>query len=233
MSHSGLRGRIREIAATSIFSRMLPTDFSIGTGKICDRTGAQSTETDLVIHSRTILPPVMYSERDGLFPIESCFYAIEVKSRLTAHELKDALGKGRTILELDGDVSQGMTADGRAYVRKPVLLALFAFGSDLTEGGKSELKRYAEHDPEWLSNPVLRVICVVGRGYWYFDGGRRAWIQHDASTQRDEVIDFVAGIGNSLVGKLAQRTAARLGPYLVRSRSAKVWSQATTPPTDP
>ena len=83
IGHPGLVGRIRELAAAHVFAPSLPSGFEIGTGKICDRKGEQSNETDLIIYDKGILPPVMYSERDGVFPIEACFYSIEVKSKST------------------------------------------------------------------------------------------------------------------------------------------------------
>ena len=221
VEHSGVRGRIREIAASSIFLPMLPGGFDIGTGKICDRYGKQSPETDLIIYNRTILPPILYSERDGLFPIEASFYSIEVKSMVTATEVRDAIRKGRSTLDLHYDVSEGTDpVTGQPFVNKPVLLSLFGFDSDLAKSGTTEIERYAKYDPEWNRNPVLRVICVVGRGYWYFHGARGGWVFHPPTEVHDEVIDFVGGIGNSLSKKVSarEREGQQLGQYLIRAR---------------
>lgn len=216
VEHSGMRGRIREIAASDIFSPMLPGGFEIGTGKICDRDGRQSLETDLVIYNRSILPPILYSERDGLFPIEACFYSIEVKSSITAKEVKDAVQKGQRILELRSATEVADYDPGTLVVHKSVLLALCGFGSDLKESGMTEIERYAKYDPNWNTNPILRVICVAGRGYWYFRFDDSRWMFHPATESYDEVIDFVGGICNSLSTNLDTRKGQRLGYYLIR-----------------
>jgi hypothetical protein len=222
VAHAGLQGRIREAAAQEIFRPMLPFGFEIGTGKICDSAGGQSPETDLIIHNRTILPPVMYGDRDGIFPVESCFYAIEVKTKLTAETLKDALDKGRRILELAYEIQVPSDRAGQRAVIKPVLLALFAFGSDLSSDGLNEIERYSKFDPQWKSSPILRVICVIGRGYWHYQSHLNGWVFHGPTDERDEVIDFVSGTMNSLVKKLAQRSGQQLGRYLMIPRSAKL-----------
>ncbi len=76
LDHSGLVGRVREIVVNNLVKPFLPSAFDVGTGKIADSKGFQSRETDLVIYSKAVLPPVLYSERDGVFPAEASFYAI-------------------------------------------------------------------------------------------------------------------------------------------------------------
>lgn len=95
VDHAGLRGRFRELVSSELLLPMLPQGYSIGGGKICDHLGGLSSEADLVIYNASVLPPIMYSAHDGVFPLEACFYSIEVKSRLTAEEVKDAYAKGK------------------------------------------------------------------------------------------------------------------------------------------
>src|SRR5882724_8559046 len=84
VEHPGLVGRIREVTIERLLAPMLPAGFQAGTGKVVNNRGDQSNEVDIVIYNGSVLPPVLYSQRDGVFPIESSYYAIEVKSRLTA-----------------------------------------------------------------------------------------------------------------------------------------------------
>jgi hypothetical protein len=219
VKHPGTRGRIREIAASEIFSPMLPGGFEIGTGKICDREGHQSPETDPIIYNRTILPPILYSERDGIFPVEACFYSIEIK---------DAIRKGQEILGLNYEIPEPDLAPGIEVVSKPVLLSLFGFNSDLTNSGITEIERYAKYDPNWNINPVLRVICVVGKGYWYFRFAVSCWVIHPTTEAHDEVVDFVGGISNSLATKLDVRKGQQLGGYLIKQRPTQVVRQTMT-----
>lgn len=212
--HPGLTGRIRELVATNLLAPLLPAGFSIGSGKIVDTHGSQSGETDLIIYNKAILPPVLYSDRDGIFPVEACYYAIEVKSRLTASAIRDSIEKGRAILnlrwtgKLEGDSNRG-----------PVVLVLLAFDSDLVEGG-SEIDRYIQYDPTWATDPVLKAICVAGRGYWYHKTADNSWTGVAASADHDEVIDLISGVVNTLLLHPPSQRSALLGHYLSVERPA-------------
>src|SRR5688572_20646160 len=206
-------GKIRELVAGKLLTPILPLGFDIGTGKIVDTLGNQSSETDLIIYSRSILPPVLFSERDGVFPCEACYYAIEVKSRLTAANLKDALEKGRSIINL------GWAA--RSSNRIPVVLVLFAFDSDLSLGS-SEIERYCEHDSEWDTAPILKAICVAGRGYWYHHAVDNCWVGNPATAEHDEVIDLLSGIVNTMLKNPPYTRSALLGHYLCANRPVQL-----------
>lgn len=213
MNHPGLTGRIRELVASKILAPVLPAGFTFGTGKIVDSQNFQSDETDLVIYNRAVLPPVLYSERDGVFPVEACYYAIEVKSKVTAEAVRDAIRKGKSILELN---AARKLANNRSN-QGPVVLVLFAFDSDLSEQS-SELERYIQHDPTWDTDPVLKAICVVGRGYWYHKQEENCWVASQGDSEHDEVIELVSGIVNTLLKHPASQRAALLGQYLVTPR---------------
>ena len=135
---------------------------------------------------------------------------MEVKSRLTATELKETLEKAkrlRSLSYLPGIHSAGHQAI--PHTLTPVISALFAFESDIKD--KSELERYAEHDPEWLQNPLLRAICVVGRGYFWFSLERKGWFVHPATDNAEEVVEFLALASNTSVYSLKRRGQPRLG----------------------
>lgn len=216
VAHHGLVGRIRELISSKLLMPMLPRGFEIGTGKIVDHQGNQSAETDLVIYNRAVLPPILYSDRDGIFPVESSYYALEVKSRLTATEVQDAIKKGRAITALKRQSQQPSDFPNRI----DTVLVLFAFSSDLAEGS-SELHRYAQYDEGWLRDPVIKAICVVGRGYWYHKAEANCWVATATSPEHDEVIELISGIGNTLLRNPADRRLAMLGNYLMRERPAE------------
>lgn len=217
LDHMGLRGRVREIVAGGLLNLVLPAPFEIGTGKIVDANGVQSSETDIVVYSKSVLPPILYSSRDGIFPVEACFLALEVKSCLSATELDDTIGKAKRLRELSY-IPGVHSPDHQPIAHKltPVISALFAFESDLT--GKSELERYAERDPDWMQNPLIRAICVAGRGYFWFSLEREAWIVHPATDDAEEVVEFLALASNTCVHSLQGRGRPRLGKYLMTDR---------------
>lgn len=172
----------------------------------------------------------MYSDRDGVFPVEACFYAIEVKSVLTAQEIDDTIRKMRTLQALryqSGEYDDKGVAINHQL--RSVVPTLFAFESDLSPNA-SDGARYLQRDAESHSNPALRVVCVVGRGYWRFDAANGKWLFHEPSSDSDEVIDFLSGIANTLPDALVSRRRPRLGNYLMlpSARSGEL-----TPPNQP
>lgn len=217
VDHAGLKGRIRELALSQIFAPMLPAGFDIGTGKICDRLGEQSSETDLIIFNRAVLPPVMYSDREGMFPFEASYYSIEVKSKATASQIEDAVEKGRRLTELDYS-----TKDQEPRNFTPAVLTFFSFASDLSGAGVSELERYSRYDPTWEYDPVLKAICIVGKGYWYHDWENSEWIFHPPTAEYDEVIDLVSGVVNTLIQNPYFNRPAQLGQYLMEVKDRRV-----------
>ena len=209
--HPGLIGRIRELAAGQILRPVLPAAFDIGTGKITDRNATLSAEVDLVIYNRALLPALMYSDRDGIYPIESTYYAFEIKSEASAATLSDAIEKTRQIIALDyshKERHQGNTS--------PVVSVFFAFSSDLSLQGKSELDRYKEFDVAWKDDPVIKVMCVVGRGYWYFSEEEHHWFYQPATSTFDEVLILVSQIVITLVRRplVSDRPEPLFGDYL-------------------
>lgn len=217
VEHPGLKGRIREIAAKRIFEPILPEDFKIKvSGKIIDHTGFQSSEVDLVIYSKKKLPSIMYGEEDILFPAESVFYAIEVKSRLTAGEIRDAHSKAKNILNNIQYMHGFYDEDNRPIQHQitKIIPALFAFSSDLAPTGKTEIDRYKENLEE-NEKPTIFAICVIGRGYWDYVEKFNKWLARLPSPNFDEAIEFAAHIANSLHKADLKRGYPRIGNYLV------------------
>lgn len=209
INHPALKGRIREIVLTNLLNPILPLGVEIGYGKIVDYLDNQSRETDVIIYTKKILAPILFDERTGIFPIESCLYAIEIKSKITASEVKDSIAKGEQLRSL----KYIHEIYGQSII--PVILAIYAFDTDLVGDGKSEIERYREYDALFLKDPVIPVICVAGRGYWYFKHKEKKWVFHPPSPGFDEVVDFLAGVVNTVPDIINIRGNPGLGWYLI------------------
>lgn len=211
VNHPGLIGRTRELAAEHILRPVLPAAFEMGTGKIVDRNTTLSAEVDLVVYNRALLPVLMYSDRDGIYPIESTYYAFEVKSESNAGTLRDAIEKVRQINALDHSQKEHYPGN-----KSPAVSVFFAFGSDLSLAGKSEFERYKELDSAWKDDPIIRVMCVVGRGYWYFSEKEKHWFYQPATNNFDEVLILVSHLVNTLMPRPSGsiRPAPLFGDYL-------------------
>lgn len=226
IGHAGMVGRVREIAVERLLTPFLSRPFEIGTGKIVDHEDQQSAETDVIVYSRTVLPPIMYSERDGIFPSEACFYALEVKSTLSATELDNSIAKARRLTELRYASGQ-RDSEGNTvhHMVTRIVPAVFAFDSDLASDGKSEFARYRERDANWRTDPAVRGICIPRRGYWWFEMPTRRWLWLEPTPVYDEVIEFLAQTVNQLHAKLAERGQPALGHYItLTGRRARLMS---------
>ena len=221
LDHPGLTGRAREVFVKDLLKPILPPYVELGSGKISDSEGRLSPEIDVVVYSAATLPPLLFDVGFGVYPAEACIYAIEVKSILTAGQLRDSLEKHRQLRQL----TYLPSALNKVYqpIGPPspaVIPALFAFGSDLGPDGKSELERYRELDPEADISPVTPILCVAGRGYWWYKPNEPAekWINHSPTQDHEEIIDFLGGVANTIPDQVAFKGRPRFGHYLLRPR---------------
>jgi len=226
LGHNGLKGRMREIAVSAIVEPFLLTGFGCGTGKITDATGRTSAETDIIVFNRRAVPSFLFDERTGMFPAESVLYAIEVKSRLTAAEVRDAVAKAETIRNLRSFPRKDATGS-TVYDSSGPPTVLLAFDSDMS--AKSEMMRYVEADPGAKDNPAHVAIVVVGRGYWWFHK-KHGWIETLANSDipYQEVLGFCTGLSNTLGEKANSMRGFNFGEYLDPPGNPKiVWPPET------
>jgi hypothetical protein len=208
-----VKGQIREILTRELFRPLLPADLGVGHGHIVSSVeGRVSRERDVVIYDRRLVPPVLYERSLGLFPLECTLATIEVKSRLTREELRDADGKAGELFEFryqSGAAADALPPGGTSVER--LIDAVFALDTDLAAGGMTELERYQsmpERHPE-----ALRKLCVVGRGYWYRWGG--GWRSTAQTFEFAEVAAFIAGLLGVLGRVAASRRVPSLANYLL------------------
>jgi hypothetical protein len=179
LEHSGVKGALRETLIADLLRPLLPVDVAIATGIVISADDQQSAQQDILVFDRHLLPALSFEGGLILIPVESVLATIEVKSCLTAGELRKAHTNATSVRRLD---IQSGTRDERGNYIDPRILAesgetiradplrqcsapvalLFALRSDLCQTGKSEIDRYAEicsEDPH-----VFSALCVVGRG---------------------------------------------------------------------
>ena len=210
--HSGVKGNVREILIRELFRPLLPANLGVGHGHIVSSVeGKVSTEQDIVIYERRLVPPVLYEGSLGMFPLECTLATIEVKSKLTRKGLRDADAKAAYIY--DFKYQSGLpTADlpaGGVLVER-VACSVFALSTDILPGGMTEMERYQsvpERHPE-----ALRALCVVDRGYWFRDGS--SWRTTSQCFPFAEVAAFIAGILGLLARVVASRREPSLANYL-------------------
>lgn len=211
LTHLGMRGGIRESALGKLIADLLPVDWGIGSGKVIDSSDSQSAESDLIIFYKRVLPPIFFSasENTGVFPLESCGFVFEVKTKSTATEIRTTIKKFNTLKNMQA--IRPKTDGVQEYVIRPIRV-YFALDSDLKED-TSELERYIQYDDEHKSNPAIEIICVVGKGVWFYHQNETHhgepndyWVFLRNEGNHEELIFFFAQIINQIISLVTDRS---------------------------
>jgi hypothetical protein len=218
VKHRGLKGAAREIFVEKLFRSLLSDDFRLGHGVITDIAGKQARETDVILYCPEVMPAHSADEAVGYFPIEACIYTIEVKSKITAAEIKDAIKKGMALAVLDS-----MHHSHLPSISTRPITALFAFSSDLKSDGDAEFERFRNlierAGPDRFGVPPIRVLCVVGKGYWFSHNqtsNEWHWYKLGADQgKHGEVLGLISGIINSVRTEKFRRYNLLFGHYLL------------------
>lgn len=224
-SHPGLAGLSREIAVEMLLRPLLPPDIAIGTGKIVDSYGGESTQLDVILHHAGILPAAMYGDRFGLFPIEACLYVIEVKSTATARGAAEVRHAAQALAALrpePGVVGIPAASDAGIMIHPRETSAAFfpnfsyfAFSTDLaTEATPScELDRVL---PAGASHHDLHLVslCVAGSVTSSWSREKGEWVHLRASPNHDEVVYFISTMLNTISKMRVCRPFPNIGRYL-------------------
>ena len=179
LEHHGMAGHVRQILVEKLLEPLLPEGIYIGSGKVTDSNGSLSSETDIIIYNRRTVPPILYDEKNGVFPIESIYYVIEVKTTLTKSEFEKSIRNGQKLRSLRGLQPHS---------------ALFAFNSDLKESKDSE--RFIQTQKDMLVPLPINIFCIVGREYGYWE---QVWNILPDTDNNDAIVGFIVGIINTLV----------------------------------
>jgi hypothetical protein len=217
VKHSGLKGALREILIRDLFRPLLPTDVGVGTGEIISSTGQRSSQTDIVIFDRGILPPILFEQSHGVFPIESVLLTVEVKSVLKKVDLRpaeEAAQTLRTLIRAPGEFdSSGLIPKEDKSIQHES--TLFAFDTDL--GASVSVAEAYDSVRSSREFPGLTAICVVGRGFWLWDPREAKWKKSPQFYPLQEVVNFIALLMNSYGRIAASRGRPRLGRYVMQS----------------
>lgn len=167
---------------------------------------------------------MLFAHNLGLFPIESVLTCIEVKSKLTAKELKDSVKKFSFLhkkMKCSSGIYDEMDKPVSHIHFKPTL-DIFAFDTDLKNGNNyhmNEFDRYKKLDNNWNVDPIIKSICIVNRGTWTFS--KKTWQYIPVSDENEEVIGYLGILVNTLAKIEETRKNPRLGLYLSDYKTMK------------
>ena len=117
-SHMGDRGEFREQIIQQFLRPFLPPCYGLSPGEVFSSDGEQSAQVDIVIYDAVFSTVLFRSNTRMLFPAESIFGSIEVKSSLSLSELEKACGNIESIKRLTRRQADAM--DLLPFVRFPL-----------------------------------------------------------------------------------------------------------------
>lgn len=166
VAHRGSKGTIREnILRKFLEEGRLPYKYGIGSGEIVGRIRDTSRQSDLIIYDKINGVTLLYDEHTQVYPIDSVYGIIEVKSGLSKADFIDALDKIAAFKSMapDGHVKLSLGSATASFPRPRPFGMVFAYNladnslDSLTENLREWEQR---HPPEFWPN----YVCVLGVG---------------------------------------------------------------------
>jgi hypothetical protein len=171
------RGEGNEAAFRLFLRAHLPPKYRIGHGEVIDYRGNRSNQTDVVVADEE--QPLQVDESPQLFIIEGVAAAAEVKTKLTAEELRDCLRKAERFKALEAVLGKATmlpspTQRGnpnsdllRFYRRRPFFV--FAYEGAIDE---NTLLGIAASRDQPNEPPPIDAIFILDKGFAlnYWDG---------------------------------------------------------------
>ena len=106
-SHRPSAGANREDLVEGFLRDHLPGRFGISTGLLISHDGLFSNQADLVVVDSLHNSPLHAGSRNKLWPVESVYALIEVKTTLGPSDIADAISKGRRFKGLPRQFADG------------------------------------------------------------------------------------------------------------------------------
>lgn len=137
IEHKELKGRAREIVIKKFLAKYLPLSLGVKSGEIVSSNGNVSKQMDIIIFDNLNCPIFLREDEVHIFPIESVYAVIEVKSHLNSEELEDCMEKIYSVKRMPKNayvktkdaIINTVNLYGKEYEYFPTLGFVFAFDS--------------------------------------------------------------------------------------------------------
>lgn len=90
INHAVGKGSFREDSFKNFLTQYLPNRYAVGSGEVITAQNAISGQLDVIIYDPFQCPRLIINEAHSVFPVESVYGSISVKSHLDSTELADA-----------------------------------------------------------------------------------------------------------------------------------------------
>lgn len=194
IAHRGSKGTVRESAVREFLESYVPRDVAvIGSSEVVDASGAVSGQCDVLLVDPST--PPLWAEKDlRVVPAECVHVVIEVKSNLTADELRSAWSSARKVKALAktaymperGPLRNSIDLYSRRWSHTPTKAYVFAYDGATLETLGATFAELIRNEPD----PALRLDSV-----FVLNRGSLVWLD-----SHDESLRTTARAGDPLQG---------------------------------
>lgn len=195
VDHAATKGALREKYLTDFLQSLLPPNYTVSGGFICDVLGSVSPQIDLILADTSTIPSIAFASDVSLIPVEAAIGAVEVKSTLTTLALKQIQAQAEVIGSLRP------IAEVPDHGRHGVRLFIFAYESEVSEA----------RIIEWFDLvPALFGVCIVGGQFT-----RRApeGIASVEEGDMNEVLVFISSLLHAIIKAREERLPQSLNSW--------------------
>lgn len=169
--HPTDKGENRVCILKQFLENYLPRRYSIGNGEIIDSHDVCSRQCDIVIYDELNCPKLLNEKSSQVFPSESVYAVIEVKSSLDNKSLGESIENIKSVKSLSKEsvlskqLAPNVSSKG---TQNPKTLGLvFAYTSNMEL--ESITKMFSKLNKEVEMEHRINMICVLDKGlilYW-------------------------------------------------------------------
>jgi len=98
--HGPTKGALNEESLKRILAAFLPSRYALGPGFVIDSFGSRSTQVDIVVYDGFTSAKLFKAFTQVVFPVETTFACLEVKTRLDRGALGELADENRSIAAL-------------------------------------------------------------------------------------------------------------------------------------
>jgi hypothetical protein len=165
IAHRGGKGSAREESLRAFLRDYLPARYSIGQGEVLHWSNQRSRQCDIVIYDGSRCPRLLIDDDHSVFPLESVFGTVEVKSVLTAQELERAFENAASVKRLvpPGAIIVGGLGLVAGLPRPTPVTSVFAYSADRSP--QAVLDQYASLErAAGIAQHAPEHVVILGEG---------------------------------------------------------------------
>jgi hypothetical protein len=188
LKHNPTIGNLREEYIRGILEKLIPQNFKVGSGFVVhSHNNKISPQIDLVVADKSKSPDFNLSQNIELFPIETVYTIIEIKSELTNKCFTQVLKQNKKICEMKYSLF------GKGLPLSVIPSMIVAYKCNLNDDAIKEA---------FGNNNNLKAVCIIGKScYLSTINGIEIIKSNDMHT---EVCEFVGYLYRVLVAQKYQ-----------------------------